>query len=227
MSLQVFVGCQSSGKSVSNIREGTKWIDVLEKRGLYINSRIDTRDPINIVSSNSSSYRGLSDQFDIVSVLNLEEVKFLVNLDLYDVISIDEVQFYPDLERFVKFLLNKNKHIICSGLDSDWMGQEFGQVTKLLKMSTYFEKLHAKCLWCCQRMNHTNLHLIPNACRTGKISGTSNQVQAGGKDVYVPMCIPHHLEHLSSIHNIQVDEDGNLIIPDLIVSNLIECKDII
>jgi thymidine kinase len=213
MSLSVYVGCQSSGKSISNIIESTKWLDVLDKRGLYINSKIDTRDLKNIISSNSSSYKGVSDKFDIIKVDNLEECKFLVNLDSYDVISIDEIQFFPDLEKFVKYLLHKNKHIICSGLDSNWLGEDFGQVMNLLKMSTHFEKLHAKCLICKNELGQSNIHLISDATRTGKISGSEEKIEIGGKSIYVPMCITHHIEHLKTIHGIEIDEEGDLILP--------------
>lgn len=202
MSCQVFVGSMMSGKSIANIAEATQWIDVLGGKGLYINSTIDTRDPINIVSSNSSSYKGLSDKFDIVQVFHLSEVKEKVNLDNYDIISIDEINFFDDLESFVKFLLSKGKHVICSGLDSDWLAEDFGEVSKLLKISTEFTKLHAKCTWCVRDMGHRNVRLIPNACRTGKISGSNNKIEAGGKDKYIPLCLEHHNEHLIKIHGI-------------------------
>lgn len=202
MSCQVFVGSMMSGKSIANITEATKWIDVLGGKGLYINSIIDTRDPINIISSNSSSYKGISDKFDIIQVLHLSEVKEKINIDNYDIISIDEINFFDDLESFVKFLLNKGKHVICSGLDSDWLAEDFGEVSKLLKISTEFTKLHAKCIWCVRDMNHRNVRLIPNACRTGKISGSNEKVETGGKDKYVPLCLEHHNEHLIKIHNI-------------------------
>lgn len=207
MSCQVFVGCQASGKSTSNIVEATKWLDVLGGKGLFINSIIDTRDEINIVSSNSSGYRGISEAFDIIKVSKLEEIKYLVDLDKYDVISIDEVQFYSDLEDFVKFLLSKEKHVICSGLDSDWLGMDFGQVNKLLKLSTAgFNKLFAKCIWCKELSKTKNVRLINDACRTGKISGSSQQIEAGGKDKYIPLCFQHHRQHLIDIHNIDPDK---------------------
>lgn len=204
MSCQVFVGCQASGKSISNITEATRWLDVLGGKGLYINSIIDTRDEVNLVSSNSSSYKGISDKFDIIKSLTLMEILEKVNIDDYDVISIDEIQFFPDdLEVFVKFLLSKGKHVICSGLDSDWMGEDFGQVSKILKLSTTgFTKLFAKCLWCKEKMQERNIKLIPDACRTGKISGSSSQIESGGNDKYIPMCFEHHREHLEKIHRI-------------------------
>lgn len=207
MSCQVFLGCQASGKTISNITEATRWLDVLDERGLYINSIIDTRDEEHGVSSNSSSYNGISSKFDIIKVTNLVEVYSRVNLDNYNVISIDEIQFFPnDLEYFVKDMLSKGKHIICSGLDSDWMGQDFGQVRELLKLSTGgFTKLSAKCLWCKEKMVERNIRMIPDACRTGKISGSKSQVESGGKDKYIPMCLEHHREHLITIHGLDPD----------------------
>lgn len=205
MSLEVFVGCQASNKSLSNILESTKWLDVLGGKGLFINSSIDSRESIDNISSNSSSYRGISDKFDTFKVLSLMEILSLVNIDDYQVISIDECQFFPDLEVFVKFLLSKNLHVICSGLDSDWLANDFGQVSKLLKLSTRFVKLSAKCLWCKNELNSTNVRLIPDACRTGKLISGSAQIEAGGKDKYVPLCFHHHREHLRTIHNINPD----------------------
>ena len=206
MSLKVFVGCQSSGKTLSNITEATLWLDVLDERGLYINSIIDTRDDVHMISSNSSSYNGVSDKFDIVKVKNLFDVLTMVNLDNYNVVSIDEIQFFQDLEEFVKLLLSKGKHIICSGLDSDWMGQDFGQVKELLKLATSgFTKLSAKCVWCKDRMTERNIRMIPDACRTGKIGGSKSQVESGGKDKYIPLCFEHHKEHLMRIHGMDPD----------------------
>ncbi len=203
MSCQVFVGCQAASKTISNIAEATKWIDVLGCKALMINSNIDTRDVDNIISSNSSSYKGLSDKFDIHKVDRLCEVLNLI--DNYQIICIDEIQFYPDLEDFVRICLNKGKHIICSGLDSDWLGNDFGEVSKILKLSTSFIKLSAKCLWCRERTTVNDLRAIPDACRTGKLTASKKQIEAGGKDKYVPLCLPHHREHLVEIHGLEPD----------------------
>lgn len=203
MSCQVFVGCQASSKTISNIAEATKWIDVLGCRALMINSNIDTRDIERVISSNSSSYRGLSDGFDAIKVNNLFDIVHLI--DNYQVICIDEIQFYPDLEDFVRLCLNKKKHIICSGLDSDWLGNDFGEVSKLVKLSTSFTKLSAKCLWCRQRTTVSDIRAISDACRTGKLAASIKQIEAGGSDKYVPLCLPHHRQHLIEIHGLNPD----------------------
>lgn len=202
MSLTLFVGCQKSKKTINNINLSTTYVDVFDTKGLFINSSIDVRDKNNVISSNSSSYNGVSSKFDCIKVSSLSKIYELVNLDLYPCISIDEIQFFPDLEEFVIDMLRMNKHIVCSGLDTDWMGRDFGQVKELLKHSTDFRKLSAKCKWCVEEFKSTNLKLIPDACRTGKISGNEFQIECGGDDKYIPLCMKHHHQHLRNIHNI-------------------------
>jgi thymidine kinase len=193
MSLSVFTGCQASSKTTRNISDATKWLDVLHCKGVYINHINDTRDEANIISSNSSSYKGVSDKFTILSVPNLTDI--LDELDNYNVICIDEIQFFPDIVPVCKYLLDNGKHIFCSGLNTDWKGNDFGDVKNLLKYATTFEVLHAKCMHCVEEYKEKgihNLHQIPDASRTGKISGTNEVIEIGGVDKYIPLCYKHH-----------------------------------
>lgn len=203
MSLTLFVGCQKAGKTISNIRKATEYIDIFDTKGLFINSSIDTRDEKNIISSNSSSYNGVSFKLTCIKVLKLSEIYDLVNLSEYKCVSIDEIQFFPDIEEFVVELLKLGKHVFCSGLDSDWMGKDFGHVKELLKYSTDFRKMSAKCKWCVDNDSSYCIENVSNACRTGKISGSENQIECGGDDKYIPLCLKHHNQHLIEIHKIE------------------------
>lgn len=194
MSLSIFTGCQASSKTTRNISEATKWLDVLHCKGVYINHSNDTRDETNIISSNSSSYRGVSNKFTIISAEKLECI--YNDLEEFDVICIDEIQFFPDIVAVCKRLLDEGKHIFCSGLNTDWKGDDFGDVKNLLKYATSFEVLHAKCIHCVDEyktMGIHNLHQVPDASRTGKISGSKEVVEVGGNDKYVPLCHKHHI----------------------------------
>lgn len=202
MSLTLFVGCQKARKTISNITKSTEYVDVLDEQGLFINSTVDTRDSNYTLSSNSSSYRGVSDRFTCLKVTNLSEVYDKVNIDVFPIISIDEIQFFPDLENFVIDLLKRGKHIICSGLDTDWMGKDFGQVKELLKHSTEFRKMSAKCKWCIDDDTTKDLTKISDACRTGKIAGSNEQIECGGDDKYIPLCMKHHHHHLVHLHGL-------------------------
>lgn len=195
MSLTVYTGTIASGKTLDCIFNATRWLDVLEKKGLFIHNRKDTRDSKNIVSSNCSSYNGISWRFDVQSVDFLSEV---VNIDDYNVICADECQFFEDLEPIIVQWLEMGKFIFCSGLEEDWRGETFGQIKRLRKYSReYFVKC-AKCYFCTQEMKErgvSNLYLIPDACKNGKISGSKTEVvEVGGKEIYRPLCLQHHEE---------------------------------
>lgn len=202
MSLILYVGCQKARKTISNINKSTEYVDVFNEQGLFINSAIDTRDKENILSSNSSSYRGVSDRFTCIKVNKLSEVYEKVNLDLFPIISLDEIQFFHDLVEFVVDLLKRGKFCVCSGLDTDWMGKDFGQVKELLKYSTEFRKMSAKCKWCIDDDTTKDPEKISNACRTGKISGSKEQIECGGDDKYIPLCMKHHHWHLIHLHSL-------------------------
>ena len=207
MSLNLFIGCQASGKTIENIREATRWLDVLDGPGLFIHHVNDTRDETNLISSNSSSYKGISSKFRIITVTSLTEVKSSVNIDEYDVICVDELQFFPDLESVTTEWLYQGKHMFFSGLISDWRGNDFGNGKDILKLATNVSFLKAKCSWCSkilQKDGIANLFLIPDACRTGKISGNDEQTEVGGSDKYVPLCLKHHVEHLQILHQISL-----------------------
>ena len=198
MSCNVYTGCQSSGKTIENVTNATKWVDVLDCEGLFVHNRLDTRDPKNIVSSNSSSYGGISKKFHIVTCETLAEIDHLTRE--YSIISIDEVQFFPDIVHFVKKWLDEGKHIFCSGLNTNWKGEDFGDVKELLKYATTFKVLTSKCSWCRDEFKLKGLNdviQIPDACRTAKIGGSNSIIETGGKEMYIPLCYKHHKEYLS------------------------------
>ena len=96
--------------------------------------------------------------------------------------------------------LLKNKHIICSGLDSDWAGYDFGNTSKLLSLSTKFTKLLgppcSRCSECYP--SFTRGLIIDNCSRSAKITGSLDyQIDTNTK--YIPLCLRHHKDHLN--HN--------------------------
>lgn len=196
MSLTVYTGTIASGKTLDCIFNATRWLDVLDQRGLFIHNILDTRDDKNIISSNCSSYNGISWRFDVQSVSSLSEV---INLENYNVICVDEAQFFDDLETEIVRWIAMGKFIFCSGLEEDWRGDTFGQIKRLRKYAReYFVKC-AKCRLCVEELKLSgviNLYLIPDACKNGKISGNKQIVEVGGRKIYAPVCFQHHEELL-------------------------------
>lgn len=194
MSVTVFTGCQACGKTNRMIEAATQHSDVLDEEGiLMIHHPSDTRDEKNVISSNSSSYLGLSPKF-VVSTS--DSLKFVDEIAVqFNLICIDEIQLFDDLAEYCRKWRDEGKHVFCAGLNLDWRGNDYGHVKDLMSVQTSYHVLTAKCVHCLHEIKDrglVNVHEIPTACRTGKIGGTDDVTEIGGKERYVPLCFRHH-----------------------------------
>jgi len=103
-------------------------------------------------------------------------------------IAIEEAQFFHDLGPFVRLATDMHsKHVICAGLDGDFMRQPFGQLMELVPYCDKIQKLKAHCSRC--KEPHTAIY-------TARLRGHgSEQVLVGATDIYKPMCREHYLEY--------------------------------
>ena len=195
-SLTVYTGPMFCGKTTHLITEITKWVDInrcngsLNNRPLLINHCKDIRDKKNIISSHSSSYKGLSSYIDVISS------KDLISIDTYDryVIAVDEAQFFPDLVEAVTKWLSEGIHVYCAGLDSDYKMEIFGSIHMLVHLADNFTKLPAICSICIRDINNTPItpSNLSRASFTARIDqSVTNQIQIGGSDLYIPVCRRH------------------------------------
>ena len=194
--LKVFSGNMFSCKSSNLIKDVTQFADLsTDIKCIIVNSCLDTRDTDNIISSHSSSYKGISDKVKTVSVNTLLEL----NVDDYQVIAIDEANFFSDLKDAVSLWLSKDKHLIVAGLDGDYLGNKFGQISELLNLADEFIKLRSFCSIC---LKESNCIITPNnltyASFTSKISGSNSLIDVGNCDKYIPTCRKHHKELLKN-----------------------------
>lgn len=188
--LSVVAGPMFSQKTSFLVAKLTLHADVQkDSKCLIINSSKDIRDPENKVSSHSSSYKGVSYKVDIQSVLKLSEA----DVENYNVIGIDEAQFFDDLHDNVKKWLDNGKFIYVVGLDSDCMGNPFGDINKLLYMSDEFVKTQSLCTKCAETSK--NISEIKKAPFTARISNSVDLIEVGAHD-YIPMCRKHFQENL-------------------------------
>ena len=103
-------------------------------------------------------------------------------------IMIEEAQFFPDLFEFAVHAADKHeKHIVCAGLDGDFMRKPFGQLIDLVPHSESIVKLRANCSRCSEQKT-----AIFTARRWGN---GGHQLYVGGKEVYEPMCRKHYIEY--------------------------------
>jgi thymidine kinase len=186
-SLEVIVGCVSSGKTQLAIDKLIEYSHIHgNEKCLYVDSYQNTHLQ---TYADFRKFTPVMKQFDIVKVDYLAEV-FVKRPDFnYSVVAIDNIHFYEDLEYVIKRMMAKGMHIICAGLDSDWKGCGFDQVSKLLPISTTFNKFIGPACSSCIVENYNNpAHVIQYCSRTAKIANRFED-----KDfLYSPVCLHHH-----------------------------------
>jgi thymidine kinase len=95
-----------------------------------------------------------------------------------EVILINEGQFFPDLEDFVKTLLEYNKKVYVCGLDGDFERKKFGQMLNLIPLCDEVHKLTSLCSLC---KNGTK------GIFSMRLSSEKEQMVVGS-DNYIPVC---------------------------------------
>jgi thymidine kinase len=96
---------------------------------------------------------------------------------------IEEAQFFKGLYSFVQYVLKAyNRNILLVGLDGDASQQKFGELLECIPYATSVTKLCALCSEC------KDGTLAPF---TKKIGNVEAQVDVGGNDKYVPVCLKH------------------------------------
>jgi thymidine kinase len=109
---------------------------------------------------------------------NIRKIKDMFELGTSEVILINEGQFFPDLEEFVKKLLDDGKKIYVCGLDGDFERKKFGQILDLIPLCDKVTKLTSLC----------------SICKNGtpgifsKRITTEKEQTVVGSDNYIPVC---------------------------------------
>ena len=190
----LFLGPMFSGKSTRLCGELTTCAD-LGHSVLYINHSSDVRKTEKQdthVTTHHSSFRALSDKITKTKINELELLTY--DLNKFDVIGVDEGQFFSTLETHVRhWVLDLHKIVYIASLDGDFRIQPFGQVHKLLCISSHVLKLKARCMLCKNHQTANNRPIITDAYYTGKIGGDMTTiVDVGGEDKYLPVCLSCH-----------------------------------
>jgi thymidine kinase len=186
MSLELFWGPMFSGKTTALISKLTRHADV-GMRCLYINHSKDVRlseSADDIVTTHNSSYQKLSKKVDGIKTNDLDAVE----VDDYDIIGIDEGQFFSGIVPIIRrWVLVLGKRVFIASLDSDYLLRPFGETHLLTGLCpagsiTKFAAI-------CKRCDPKDLR---DAGYTLKIAGGDTQVDVGGADKYVPVCLTCH-----------------------------------
>tara|TARA_Y100000591_G_C21845411_1_gene708412 strand:+ start:1165 stop:1716 length:552 start_codon:yes stop_codon:yes gene_type:complete len=178
--LKVILGCMYAGKTskLINIYKMMKFSNIST---LVVNYKEDTRYSNTELSTHDKK------MIPCVQCLKLMELVDKTGYIKEKVIIINEGQFFPDLTKFVKLMLDKDKHIYVCGLDGDYQMKQFGQMLEIIPLCNEVEKLTAICSICANGKK---------AYFTKRITNETGQ-KVIGNDNYLPVCRKCHKKRSS------------------------------
>jgi len=173
--LKIILGCMYAGKTskLINIYNMMKLSNITT---MVINYEEDNRYDSNLLSTHDKK------MIPCVKTLKLMNIVGILK-PIEKVIIINEGQFFPDLERFVKTMLTRKKHIYVCGLDGDYQMKKFGQILDIIPLCNEVEKLSAICAMC---KNGTKAYF------TLRLTSEKGQKVIGAEN-YIPVCRNCHL----------------------------------
>ena len=139
--VEVISGCMFAGKTEELIRR-IKVLEFAHKEILVFKPRIDNRySNTQVVSHAGSAVQSIviDDPTDIFDYIKPTTA----------VIAIDEVQFFDEsICEVCNELANRGLRVMCAGLDTDFRGEPFGPMPKLITQAEFVTKLTAVCNKC-------------------------------------------------------------------------------
>lgn len=139
--VEVVAGPMYSGKSEELIRR-IKRAKIARQKVQVFKPSIDSRYSACDVVSHTG------DRADAIPVESSEDILKLVENDT-EVVAIDEVQFFDhDIIEVCRKLADRNKRVICAGLDMDFRGEPFGPTPELMATAEFVDKIQAICIVC-------------------------------------------------------------------------------
>lgn len=181
--VEVICGSMFSGKSEELIRR--------VRRATYANLNIKVFKPAiddryakeSVVSHNGS-------EAEAIPVLGARGIldQTAAELSQLDLVAVDEAQFFDDdLIETVNHLADNGIRVILAGLDTDFRGEPFGPMPKLMTIAESVTKLTAICPKCGSPASRTQ-RLID-----GKPASYHEPViLVGASESYEPRCRHHH-----------------------------------
>jgi thymidine kinase len=177
MSLDIVIGPMFSGKS-SHAMSYVRRQKAIGKKVIVIKPNIDRR----------------YSQDDVMVTHDREQTPCMIwdvdrnlapthDITKHQCIVVEEAQFFHGLRDFVIFILKAHRRdILLVGLDGDARQESFGEVLNCIPFATNVTKLHAYCMLC------KDGTIAPF---TRKNDNSGPQVDVGGSDKYLPVCLRH------------------------------------
>lgn len=168
--LVINCGGMYSGKSTELMRQGERHM-LAGHKVIFIKPKIDNR------YSNDEIVTHKGQKVTAINIGEDDDITQMKEILDAEVILIDEVQFMNDIVSKIECLLKHNKTIYCSGLDMDYLGVPFENTSYLLAIADEINKFHAVCAHCGK-----------DAVFSKKIVESTNRIDLGEKNKYIPLC---------------------------------------
>ena len=139
--VETISGCMFAGKTEELIRR-IKVLEFAKKEILVFKPAIDNRYSDTKVVSHAGS--------SVESIVVNSSAEILENVkDSTEVVAIDEVQFFDEgICEVCNILADRGIRVMAAGLDTDFRGEPFGPMPKLITQAEFVTKLTAVCNKC-------------------------------------------------------------------------------
>ncbi len=167
--VEVICGSMFSGKTEELIRR--------LKRAQFANQKIAIFKPI--IDVRYSEVEVVSHDLHSIKSTPISDAASMLEIPAeVEVVGIDEAQFFGEnLVEVCQALANRGVRVIIAGLDTDFQGNPFGPMPRLMAIAEDVQKVHAICVRCGNLANHSH-----------RLSKSSDLVVLGEKDIYEPLC---------------------------------------
>lgn len=180
-SVEVITGSMFCGKTdelIRRLRRATIARQNIQVFKPIIDNRYDTEK----VASHAGSAYDASPIEQAAEILSRLE-------DDTTVVAIDEAQFFtPDLSSIVQTLADRGLRVIVAGLDTDFRGEPFGPMPKIMAQAEFVDKLHAICMVCAEEATRTQRIVNGEPARYN-----DPVVFVGADEFYEARCRTHHI----------------------------------
>ncbi len=176
----MITGSMFSGKTDELIRR-LRRATIARQKVQVFKPLIDDRYEIEMLTSHAGG------QFEATQIEKVEAILEQIDGDT-TLVAIDEAQFFDDMIlKVCSDMADEGRRVIVAGLDTDFRGNPFGPIPRLMATAERVDKLHAICMVCGKPATRTQ-RLIDNA----PARASDQIIVVGASEMYEARCREHH-----------------------------------
>ncbi len=176
----MITGSMFSGKTDELIRR-LRRATIARQKVQVFKPLIDDRYEIEMLTSHAGG------QFEAMPIEKVEAILEQIDGDT-TLVAIDEAQFFDDMIlKVCSDMADEGRRVIVAGLDTDFRGNPFGPIPRLMATAERVDKLHAICMVCGKPATRTQ-RLIDNA----PARASDQIIVVGASEMYEARCREHH-----------------------------------